>query len=75
MVAVVLNAAWLRIRGGRDDAVWPGARVGLVGIVALLALNLVHTVVDTPDGALAFSLFFGMIMAGAPARDVRASTS
>ncbi|HLY21483.1 MAG TPA: O-antigen ligase family protein [bacterium] len=73
VVVAVLRAAWLRIRSGRDNAVWPGARVGLVGIGALLALNLVHTVVDTPDGALAFSLFFGMIMAGAPARDVRVS--
>ncbi|MHB8731323.1 MAG: O-antigen ligase family protein [bacterium] len=74
MIAAVLHTAWLRIRSGRDEAVWPGARVGLIGIGALLVLNLVHTVVDTPDGALAFSLFFGMIMAIAPARETRAST-
>jgi O-antigen ligase/polysaccharide polymerase Wzy-like membrane protein len=63
--AAVLRTAWAQIRRARQGLVWPGARIGLVGIAALLALNLVHTVVDTPDGAIAFSLFFGMIMAGA----------
>jgi len=71
MAASVVRAGWAQSRAGRDDAAWPGARVGIVGIAALLVLNLTHTVVDIPEGAIAFSLFFGMIMAGVNGSSIR----
>jgi len=71
LAASAVRAGWAQIRAGRDDAAWPGARVGIVGIAALLVLNLTHTVVDIPEGAIAFSLFFGMIMAGVNGPSIR----
>ncbi len=47
---------------GNHPTVWPGASIGAAGIVILLAFNLLHTIADIPEGAIAFSLFFGMIV-------------
>lgn len=64
MVGNILRFGWRRIRNGAGLA--PAALIGVVGITALMILNLVHPIVDIPEGVIAFSLFFGMIMTAAP---------
>ncbi len=63
MVGSILRLGWRQIRNSAGGLSRPDAVVGVVGIAALLVLNLVHPVVDIPEGAIAFSLFFGMIVA------------
>jgi hypothetical protein len=48
--------------GVNRDGAWPAALVALLGIGTLLALNLLYTAADTPEGVIAFSLFYGMIL-------------
>jgi hypothetical protein len=45
-------------------AEWPAAAVCVIGLGTLLSLNVLYPAVDTPEGVIAFSLFYGMIMAG-----------
>lgn len=66
MVGSVLRLGWRRIRSGTGAGSGRAPLIGVVGIAAFLMLNLVHPVVDIPEGAIAFSLFFGMIVAQAP---------
>jgi len=63
MVGSILRQGWRRIRDVANVTSWPAALIGELGIAVLLVLNLVHPVVDIPEGVIAFSLFFGMIMA------------
>jgi hypothetical protein len=64
MAYFALREAWRQRRRQPMDTAWPTATVGLLGLAALLLLNLLHISVDTPEGAVAFSLFFGLIMSG-----------
>lgn len=48
----------------RTAAEWPAGAVGVLGVGTLLTLNVLYPAVDTPEGVIAFSLFYGMIMAG-----------
>jgi len=41
---------------------WPAGLVGVIGIGLLLVLNVLYPSVDVPEGAIAFSLFYGMIV-------------
>ena len=43
--------------------------LGIVGMTTLLVLNLLYNAVDTPEGAIAFSLFYGMLLTCARGRD------
>jgi len=61
MAGTVLWEAWRQHRLHPQDPMWPPATVGLVGLGALLALNLLHASADTPEGAVSFSLIFGLI--------------
>lgn len=65
MVVVALRRGWPLLRVGRPGKEWPRAVFGVVGLGALLVLNLSHPAVDIPEGAIAFSLFFGMLVSGA----------
>jgi hypothetical protein len=60
MVISVILAGW-DVVAKRLQIGWPAATVGLIGMGVLLTLNVLHTVVDIPEGAIAFSLFAGMI--------------
>jgi hypothetical protein len=62
MVVGVAREAWRRISINGERQAWPVVTIGIAGIGALMALNLIHPTVDTPEGAIAFSLFYGMIM-------------
>ncbi len=62
MIGIALRRAWHRLRHERGGGAWPLATIGVAGLGVLLALNLVHPVVDIPEGAIAFSLFFGMLV-------------
>lgn len=66
MVGYALQRGWRMMRSGAEIGAWPQWSVGTAGMGALLALNLTHPVVDIPEGAIAFSLFFGMLVAGEP---------
>jgi len=73
MVGLALRRAWRYDRAGREAEGWPRWTIATVGMGALLALNLADPSVDTAEGAIAFSLFFGMLVApelnvGAPDR-------
>ena len=52
---------------------WPAADVGVIGLGTLLSLNVLYPAVDTPEGVIAFSLFYGMIMTDE--RTVRGSST
>ncbi len=41
---------------------WPVGLVGVIGLGLLLALNFLYPSVDVPEGAIAYSLFYGMIV-------------
>jgi hypothetical protein len=65
MVWTALQGGWRRMRSesrfGANE--WPIGSVTMVGLGGLLLLNVIHPVVDIPEGAIAFSLFFGMAAA------------
>ncbi|HLJ60089.1 MAG TPA: hypothetical protein VKZ50_10185 [bacterium] len=61
MNAWALRVAWRRAHARPGGAGWPAATIGAMGLVTLLVANLLHPVVDIPEGVIAFSLFFGMI--------------
>jgi hypothetical protein len=65
MAVAAIRRAWVLRRTAAGRAGARAACIGLIGIALLLALNVVHTVADIPEGAIAFSLFYGMIMAPA----------
>lgn len=66
MVAVAIRRGTETLRAGVETENWPQWSIAMVGMIALLALNLTHTVADIPEGAIAFSLFFGMLVVRAP---------
>jgi hypothetical protein len=66
IAAAMLVAAFRRSRDLGADHVWPRFEIAAAGLLALLALNLLHPAVATEEGAIAFGLFYGMIMT--PAR-------
>ena len=59
MVVTALRAGWRNARLSPKGE-WPAAAVGVAGIVTLLAINVLYPAVDTPEGVIAFSLFYGM---------------
>jgi hypothetical protein len=62
MVATAIRAGW-RNACLSPKREWPAAAVGVAGIITLVALNVLYPAVDTPEGVIAFSLFYGMTMA------------
>jgi hypothetical protein len=62
MVVGAIRAGWRNARLSPKGE-WPAAAVGVAGIITLLALNVLYPAVDTPEGVIAFSLFYGMTMA------------
>jgi hypothetical protein len=64
MVGIAVRRGWASLRQDGEAGEWPRRGIAMVGIGALLALNLTHTVVDIPEGAIAFSLFYGMLIVG-----------
>ena len=62
MVATALRRGWRRLQQQGRHEVWPDVVVALVGLGALLVFNLLYPTVDTPEGAIAFSLFYGMLV-------------
>ena len=63
MVAIAVANGWRMIRAGREAGGWPQWSIAMLGMAALMTLNLSHTVADIPEGAIAFSLFYGMLVA------------
>jgi hypothetical protein len=53
----------------RDDVgerpAWPRFGIAAAGLIVLLALNIFHPAVATEEGAIAFALFYGMVMSPA----------
>lgn len=73
-LALYLTMAGLAITGAlRHPSIfvfrepWPAGLIGFIGLALLLILNVLYPSVDTPEGAIAFSLFYGMI-ASQPSR-------
>jgi O-antigen ligase len=62
MVAAALRRGWRRLQQQGRHEVWPDVGVALVGLGALLVFNLLYPTVDTPEGAIAFSLYYGMLV-------------
>jgi len=62
MAGSALRAGWRRLHAPRADDVWPAALVGILGMGILLFVNFLYPTVDTPEGAIAFSLFYGMLV-------------
>jgi O-antigen ligase len=62
MVGTALRRGYRRLRAPRHQEPWPRTVIGLIGLGALLVLNLLYPTVDTPEGAIAFSLFYGMVV-------------
>jgi hypothetical protein len=62
MVATAVRRGWRRRQEQGSHDAWPDVIVGLVGLGALLVFNLLYPTVDTPEGAIAFSLFYGMLV-------------
>jgi O-antigen ligase len=65
MAGTALRRGWRRLQEQGRREPWPAVIVGLVGLGALLVFNLLYPTVDTPEGAIAFSLFYGMLVSQA----------
>ena len=63
MVTSAVRTGWASFKTSTYEGGWPTFAIGLVGISLLLTLNLLSPTVDTPEGAIAFSLFYGMLAA------------
>lgn len=61
MVTSAVRTGWASFKTSKSDGGWPTFAIGLVGIALLLTLNVLSPTVDTPEGAIAFSLFYGML--------------
>lgn len=67
MVWTAVVAGRRAIRARTVAVGWPAPVIGMVGLGLLLTLNVLYPTVDTPEGAIAFSLFYGMLVSPEPA--------
>jgi hypothetical protein len=66
MATSALRLAWRRSRRDLVTADRNTLLLGTAGLGVLLLFNLMYPAVDTPEGAMAFSLFFAMLVTRRP---------
>jgi hypothetical protein len=66
MAAKAMMAAGASAGKAVRDGAWPAHAFGMIGLTGLLLVNVLYPAADVSEGAVAFSLFYGMLHCRGP---------